>query len=54
MNDYPRPVVRLFTQPDLAWTVWNVGLLVLVTIVLKMILVWFSILTPGYLRATVS
>ncbi|VVN95127.1 YIP1 family protein [Pseudomonas fluorescens] len=34
--------------------VWGVGLLVLVTILVEMILIWFNVLTPEYLRATVS
>ncbi|NBB60887.1 DUF1282 domain-containing protein [Pseudomonas sp. ODNR1LW] len=34
--------------------VWGVGLLVLVTILVSMILLWFNVLTPEYLRATVS
>ncbi|MNF65523.1 hypothetical protein D3C87_1118000 [compost metagenome] len=45
------PIVKLFTQPNFAWTDWGVGPLVLVTILLEMILVWFNILTPEYLRA---
>ncbi|VVO73902.1 hypothetical protein [Pseudomonas fluorescens] len=43
------PIIKLFTQPNFAWTGWGVGLLVLVTI-----LVWFNVLTPEYLRATVG
>jgi len=31
-------------------SVWGVGLLVLVTILVKMILLWFNVLTPEYLR----
>ncbi|HCS44490.1 MAG TPA: hypothetical protein DIW52_16970, partial [Pseudomonas sp.] len=34
--------------------VWGVGLLVLVTILVELILVWFTLLTPEYLRATVG
>jgi hypothetical protein len=34
--------------------VWGVGLLVLVTILVTMILVWFNVLTPEYLRAPVG
>lgn len=34
--------------------VWGVGFLVLVTILVSMILLWFNVLTPEYLRATVS
>ncbi len=34
--------------------VWGVGLLVLVTILVEMILVWFNVLQPEYLRATVG
>ena len=34
--------------------VWGVGLLVLVTIMVSMILLWFNVLTPEYLRATVG
>jgi hypothetical protein len=34
--------------------VWGVGLLVLVTILVTMILMWFNVLTPEYLRATVG
>ena len=34
--------------------VWGVGLLVLVTILVEMILLWFNVLTPEYLRATVG
>jgi len=34
--------------------VWAVGLLVLVTILVSMILLWFNVLTPEYLRATVG
>ncbi|VVN80828.1 hypothetical protein PS723_01074 [Pseudomonas fluorescens] len=30
---------------------WGVGLLVLVTILVSMILFWFNVLTPEYLRA---
>jgi hypothetical protein len=37
-----------------ATCVWGVGLLVLVTILVEMILVWFNVLTPEYLRATVG
>ncbi|WP_257605188.1 hypothetical protein [Pseudomonas sp. UMAB-40] len=33
---------------------WGVGLLVLVTILVEMILLWFNVLTPEYLRATVG
>ncbi len=34
--------------------VWGVGLLVLVTLLVSMILLWFNVLTPEYLRATVG
>ncbi|BBP70930.1 YIP1 family protein [Pseudomonas sp. Seg1] len=34
--------------------VWGVGLLVMVTILVSMILLWFNVLTPEYLRATVG
>ncbi|WP_085656810.1 Yip1 family protein [Pseudomonas sp. B11(2017)] len=34
-----------------AASVWGVGLLVLVTILVSMILLWFNVLTPEYLRA---
>jgi hypothetical protein len=34
--------------------VWGVGLLVLVTILVEMILLWFNVLTPEYLRTTVG
>jgi hypothetical protein len=34
--------------------VWGVGLLVLVTILVSMILLWFNVLTPEYLRTTVG
>jgi hypothetical protein len=34
--------------------VWGVGLLVLVTLLVSMILLWFSVLTPEYLRTTVG
>ncbi|MNF59344.1 Inner membrane protein YohC [compost metagenome] len=34
--------------------VWAVGLLVLVTILVTMILMWFNVLTPEYLRATIG
>jgi hypothetical protein len=34
--------------------VWGVGLLVLVTILVGMILMWFNVLTPEYLRTTVG
>ena len=34
--------------------VWAVGLLVLVTILVEMILVWFNVLSPEYLRAPVG
>jgi hypothetical protein len=34
--------------------IWGVGLLVLVTLLVSMILLWFNVLTPEYLRATVS
>jgi hypothetical protein len=34
--------------------VWGVGLLVLVTILVSLILLWFNVLTPEYLRATVG
>lgn len=37
-----------------AASVWGVGLLVLVTILVEMILVWFNLLSPEYLRATVG
>jgi hypothetical protein len=37
-----------------ATCVWAVGLLVLVTILVEMILVWFNLLSPEYLRATVG
>jgi hypothetical protein len=37
-----------------AASVWAVGLLVLVTILVTMILLWFNVLTPEYLRATVG
>lgn len=34
--------------------VWGVGLLVMVTILVSMILLWFNVLTPEYLRTTVG
>jgi len=34
--------------------VWGVGLLVLVTMLVSMILLWFNVLIPEYLRTTVS
>ncbi|MBV4458339.1 DUF1282 family protein [Pseudomonas sp. COR58] len=34
-----------------AASVWGVGLLVLVTLLVSMILLWFNVLTPEYLRA---
>ncbi|MHC8339269.1 Yip1 family protein [Pseudomonas sp. HLT2-19-2] len=34
--------------------VWGVGLLVLATMLISMILLWFNVLTPEYLRATVG
>lgn len=34
--------------------VWGVGLLVMVTILVSMILLWFNVLTPEYLRTTAS
>jgi hypothetical protein len=36
-----------------AASVWGVALLVLVTILVSMILLWFNVLTPEYLRAPV-
>ena len=35
-------------------SVWGVGLLVLVTLLVSMILLWFNVLTPEYLRTTVG
>jgi hypothetical protein len=35
-------------------SVWGVGLLVLVTILVEMILLWFNVLQPEYLRVPVS
>ncbi|MBA5979031.1 YIP1 family protein [Pseudomonas sp. MD195_PC81_125] len=34
--------------------VWGVGLLVMVTILVSMILLWFNVLSPEYLRTTVG
>lgn len=34
--------------------VWGLGLLVMVTILVSMILLWFNVLTPEYLRTTVG
>jgi len=34
--------------------VWGVGLLVMVTILVSMILLWFNVLAPEYLRTTVA
>lgn len=34
--------------------VWGVGLLVMVTILVSMILLWFNVLAPEYLRTTVG
>jgi len=36
------PIVKRFTQPNFAWTR------------VSMILLWFNVLTPEYLRATVT
>jgi hypothetical protein len=37
-----------------AASVWGVGLLVMVTILVSMILLWFDVLTPEYLRTTLG
>ncbi|MCF4996795.1 DUF1282 domain-containing protein [Pseudomonas syringae] len=37
-----------------AASVWGIGLLVMVTILVSMILLWFDVLTPEYLRTTLG